>query len=105
MTEEQIKHQIEYLRSQKENPTGFYRQYLVNLYHLFYNGAKKNGTDWCPNVGIYTMVKAAYANIPGEHESSYRVRKGKEDLEKLGYIKDCNVDGEWRTYILKELDF
>mgnify|MGYP002554985861 CR=1 FL=1 len=63
MTEEQIKHQIEYLRSQKENPTGFYRQYLVNLYHLFYNGAKKNGTDWCPNVGIYTMVKAAYEYV------------------------------------------
>lgn len=32
MTQEQIDKQIEYLRSQKVNPTGNYRRYLVNLY-------------------------------------------------------------------------
>lgn len=105
MTEEQIKKKIEYLRSQKDNPTGNYRQYLVNLYNLFYNGAKKNGTNWCPNIKIYTMVKAAYANINPDHASRDMVLRWKEDLKKLGYIKDCKVDGEWRIYILKELDF
>lgn len=105
MTEEQIKHQIEYLRSQKEKPTGFYRQYLVNLYHLFYDGAKANGTDWCPNVSLSKMIKATYANINPDHQAKDMVLKWKRDLKKLGYIKDCNVNGEWRTYILKELDF
>ncbi|MGN0453655.1 MAG: hypothetical protein ACI4G1_00585 [Ruminococcus sp.] len=46
MTEEQKIKKIEYLLSQKEHPTGNYRRYLVNLYELFYNGAKNQGTDW-----------------------------------------------------------
>ena len=105
MTEEQIKRKIEYLRSQRYNPTGNYRQYIVNLYNLFYNSAKANGTDWCPDVKTYTMAKAAYANIKPDHTSRDMVTIWKNDLKKLGYIKDCKVNGEWRIYILKELDF
>ncbi len=105
MTEEQINKQIEYLRSQKDNPAGNYRRYLVNLYELFCNGAKKNGTDWCPNVSKKEMIKAAYAGVKIDHASWEMVQRWKDDLKKLGYLKDCNVNGEWRTYILKELDF
>lgn len=105
MTEKQKNKQIEYLRSQKDNPTGNYRQYLVNLYELFYNGAKLNGTDWCPNMKIQTMVKAAYANVNPDHASRDMVLRWKDDLKKLGYICDRKVNGEWRIYILKELDF
>lgn len=105
MTDEQRNKQIEYLRSQKDNPTGNYRYYLVNIYMCFYNGAKANGTDWCPNVDISTLVKAAYANITPDHSSRYMVQRWKDDLKKLGYICDRKVNGEWRTYILKELDF
>lgn len=105
MTEEQKIKKIEYLRSQKEHPTGNYRRYLVNLYELFYNGAKNQGTDWCPNINVPTMVKAAYANLSPDHLSSQMVLRWKDDLKELGYIADRKVDGEWRTYILKELDF
>lgn len=105
MTQDQINKQITYLRSQKDNPTGNYRQYLVNIYNLFSNCAKANGTDWCPNIDIPTIVKAAYAGLETDHESWYMVQKWKGDLKKLGYIGDRNVNGEWRTYILKELDF
>lgn len=105
MTKDEINKQIKYLRSQKENPTGNYRMYLVNLYNLFYKGAKANGTNWCSNVDIPTMIKAAYSNVETDHESLFMVQRWKNDLKKLGYICDRKVNGEWRTYILKELDF
>ncbi|RCX09313.1 hypothetical protein DFR58_13729 [Anaerobacterium chartisolvens] len=34
MTEEKKAQKLVYLRSQKENPTGNYRKYLVNIYNL-----------------------------------------------------------------------
>lgn len=105
MTEKQIKKQIEYLRSQKEKPTGNYRRYLVNLYNMYYNGAKLNGTDWCPSISLSDKVKAAYKNLEVDHMSFYMVQRWDEDLSKLGYISHKKVNNEWRTYILKELDF
>lgn len=105
MDQEKINKQIAYLRSQKDNPTGNYRQYLVNIYNLYSDGAKANGTDWCPNIPVSKLVKAAYAGIKEDHLSWSMVQRWKDDLKELGYIYDCKVNGKWRTYILKDLDF
>ncbi|MDY4085416.1 MAG: hypothetical protein SOY57_07680 [Ruminococcus bromii] len=105
MTQEQIDKQIEYLRSQKVNPTGNYRRYLVNLYNMYYNGAKQNGTDWCPNISIREKINAAYEGVAHDHMAFDMVQKWDNDLKKLGYIRHKKENGEWRTYIIKGLDF
>lgn len=105
MTQEKINKQIAYLKSQKNNPTGNYRQYLVNLYNMYCDGAKLNGTDWCPNISIPEKIKAAYGNLEPDHMSFSMVQRWDKDLRDLGYISHKRVNNEWRTYILKELDF
>lgn len=100
-----VKSTKETLQRQKNGGKGNYRTYLVNLYNLFYEEAKLNGTDWCPSVSVHRMVQAAYFGLEVDHMSRTMVLRWKDDLKKLGYICDKNVNGEWRTYILKELDF
>ena len=93
------------LRSQRDGISeGHYRQYLVNLYNLYYKNARSRGTDWSEDFSKYKMLKATYKGID-EISSSENVLRWKKDLKDLGYLADRKVNGEWRVYILKELDF
>lgn len=105
MTKEQVEKKISYLRSQRDNPTGNYRRYLVNIYNLYKQRADENGTNWAPDVSLSCLVRVAYAGLDIDHSAFEKVKKWKQDLKNIGYIESRNVDGEWRVYILKELDF
>lgn len=105
MTKEQIENKIAYLRSQRDNPTGNYRRYLVNIYNLYEQYAIKNRTDWAPNFSKYRLSKAAYSGLKPDHMVGDMVERWKDDLINIGYIELRVVDGEERIYLLKDLDF
>jgi ABC-type multidrug transport system fused ATPase/permease subunit len=46
MNEEQKERKLAYLRSQKENPTGNYRKYLVNIYNYISKDSLVDGRGW-----------------------------------------------------------
>ena len=93
------------LLAQKNGVEGNYRRYLVNIYNLYYEEARKNDTEWSPNVSIPRLIRAAYSGVEVDHMSYTLVKKWKKELKEMGYLCDKYVDGEWRIYILKELDF
>ncbi len=93
------------LLAQKNGVEGNYRRYLVNIYNLYCEEARKNGTEWSPNVSPSRLIRAAYSGLDVDHMSYDMVQKWKRELKEMGYLRDKYVDGEWRTYILKELDF
>lgn len=103
MTEEQRENKLNYLREQKLNPTGNYRKYLVNLYNYYREKANENNCDWCISK-FSEMISAAYEENP-DHMAYSQVRDYSKTLSELGYIQKKNVNGQWRVYILKELDF
>lgn len=103
MTEEKKAQKLAYLRSQKENPTGNYRKYLVNIYNYILEDSQANGTGWSK---AYTkdMLNYVYDGQP-DHMGYELVDQWKKELRDLGYIKFVKEENEWRTYIAKELDF
>ncbi len=101
--EEWKQRKLEILLRQKNGGVGHYREYLVNLYNYFLNKATEKGKDYCTTT-IPEMMKAVYGSSP-DHMANELVVEYKKDLAKLGYIKNIKEDGEWRTYIIKEIDF
>ena len=100
MTEEKKQKEIEYLRSQKVNPTGNYRKYLVGLYNYFKSCAENNDGK----TNIPDMIKASYGDNP-DHMAFTQIKRYKKTLTELGYIKNVKDDDGWHTYVIKELDF
>ncbi|NRT34128.1 hypothetical protein BJV38_003286 [Clostridium beijerinckii] len=103
MTEEQVKQKLDYLRDQKENPTGNYRKYLVRTYEYILNKSKENNTEWA-KTNLREMIDYVYEESP-DHMANELVVNYQKDLKNLGYIKKLKEDGEWHVYIIKELDF
>ena len=101
MNEEQKAKKLEYLRSQKENPTGKYRRYLVNTYNYILNDSI--GRGWS-RARTREMIDYVYEGNP-DHMAYELVNKYKKTLKDLGYIKYVKENGEWHTHIVKELDF
>ena len=103
MTEEKKAQKLAYLRSQKINPTGNYRKYLVNIYNYILEDSQANGTGWSKAL-TKDMLNYIYDGQP-DHMGYELVDKWKKELRDLGYIKFVKEENEWRTYITKELDF
>lgn len=100
MSEEKKLEQIEYLRSQRDNPTGNYRRYLVGLYNYFKDCMEtSDGITSLP-----AMVKAAYGDKP-DHMAYTKIKEYKKTLTDLGYIRNVKKDDGWHTYVVKDLDF
>ncbi|RKP54920.1 hypothetical protein D7Z26_06665 [Cohnella endophytica] len=103
MTEDQKNKKLLYLRSQRENPTGNYRKYLVNTFNYIFNDSKLNGTGWS-RAAIRDMINFVYDGNP-DHMAFKMINEYKKTLKDLGYIRYIKENNEWRTYIQKELDF
>lgn len=103
MTEEKKREKLEYLRKQKENPTGKYRTYLVRTYMYILEDCKIDNRGWSKQ-NLNDMVKFIYENKP-DHMGWELALEYKKTLKDLGYIKNVKENNEWHTYIIKELDF
>lgn len=103
MTEEQKKNKLNYLRKQKENPTGNYRKYLVRTYEYILDDSKIDNRGWSKTT-LNKMVNYVYEGAP-DHMARELVVEYKNTLRDLGYIRNIKENGEWHTYIIKELDF
>lgn len=94
---------ILYLKNQKENPTGNYRNYLVRIYQYIYNDSKDSGKGWS-DASPWKMLNFVYNGNP-DHMGVELIKRWKKDLKELGYIRIVKENDEWKTYIDKELDF
>lgn len=103
MTEEKRQSQLAYLRAQKENPTGNYRRYLCNVHKLIAEDAANNGLGWS-RASSRRMMRKVYEGEP-DHMGEEMVDRWKKDLCDLGYLELKIVDGVWRFYVVKEIDF
>ena len=103
MNEEQKNKKLEYLRKQKENPTGNYRNYLVRVYNYILNESKESGKGWS-KANTRKMLDYIYEGNP-DHMGYELLNEFKQTLKDLGYIKFVKEDNEWHAYIIKELDF
>ena len=102
-TNEKIANKLEYLRAQKEKPTGNYRKYLVNIYNFILEDSKKDGRGWS-KANTREMMKYVYEGDP-DHMGFELINEWKKELKEMGYIKFAKEKEEWHTYIVKELDF
>jgi hypothetical protein len=102
-TNEKIETKLEYLRSQKENPTGNYRKYLVNIYNYILEESKKDNRGWS-RANTREMLNYVYENKP-DHMGYELINEWKKELKEMGYIKFVKENDEWHTYVVKELDF
>ncbi|MCM0648649.1 hypothetical protein NBE98_09710 [Clostridium swellfunianum] len=103
MNQEQKEKKLKYLREQKENPTGNYRKYLVRTYGYIQNDSKVDNRGWSKTT-LRKMMNYVYEGNP-DHMANELVVEYKNTLRDLGYIKNIKENGEWHTYIIKELDF
>lgn len=103
MNKEKIESKLQYLREQREKPTGNYRKYLVRTYEFILNDSKIDNRGWS-NTNIRNMIAYVYENNP-DHMGFEMVVEYKNTLRDLGYIKNIKENNEWHTYIIKELDF
>jgi len=102
-TKEKIDKKIVYLREQKENPTGKYRQYLVNVYNYILEDSAKDNKGWS-KANTRAMINYVCGDNP-DHMAYEMINDWKKELKELGYIKFVIENEEWHTCIAKELDF
>lgn len=102
-TQDRIDKKLKYLREQKENPTGNYRKYLVRLYTCILEDSKIENRGWS-NIKLSTLKAYVYEQEP-DHMGTDMIIEWKKELKEMGYLRNQKVDGNWRTYIIKELDF
>ncbi|MDF2544326.1 MAG: hypothetical protein K0S47_4044 [Herbinix sp.] len=102
-TNEKIEKKLEYLRSQKENSTGNYRKYLVNIYSFILEDSKKDNKGWS-KANTREMLSYIYEN-KSDHMGYELINEWKKELKEMGYIKFVKENDEWHTYIVKEIDF
>lgn len=103
MREDQKIKKLNYLREQRENPTGNYRKYLVRTYEYILNDSKIDNRGWSKTT-LRKLTDYVYEGSP-DHMGTELVVEYKNTLRDLGYIKNVKEDDEWHTYITKELDF
>ncbi|GEB32820.1 hypothetical protein [Brevibacillus parabrevis] len=103
MNEAQKNQKLKYLREQRENPTGNYRRYLVNTYNYILNDSRNNNKGWS-KASSREMVNYVYEGSP-DHMGYELVEEYKKTLRDMGYIKFQKENNEWRTYVIKDLDF
>ena len=104
MTEEKREYQINILRSQKGNDHANYRKYMVNLYRYYERKIAESHTDWCIS-SLSEMYKIITDGCHNPDCSFSSMKRYVKEIHDLGYIKDVYEDGEWHSYIIKELDF
>ncbi len=91
------------LLRQKNGVPGNFRKYLINLYNYIDQKIKASDTDYCVT-DLQEMIDAVYEGNP-DHMAYKMVVDYKKTLYKLGYISYKKVGNEWRTYIIKDVDF
>lgn len=102
-TEEKIQNKLKYLREQRDNPTGNYRKYLVNIYYFILEDSKIDNRGWS-KANTREMIESVYGPRP-DHMGYEMINEWKKELKEMGYIKFVKEEGKWHTYIIKELDF
>ncbi len=107
MTKDQINYQISLLRSQKDKLNANYLIYMVNVYNYYLSKCNKNNSNWCycsecKEQEMYKLIKVGAHNPDVSFSACRRYMK---EIHDLGYVKKKLVDGIWREYIVKELDF
>lgn len=100
-------HKRQVLIKQSQRDSGNYYKYLKALYNLFLQKANDKCRDYVTGTDVslkdkMTAVSDCYENA---FVSPNIVLGYQKDLKKLGYISVKNVEGEWRIYIIRELDF
>lgn len=91
---------LEYLKQQKENPTGGYRMLLIDTYNCLSDMIKASNEDWC-NPYNTEVCKVVYGN-------TYHVpliQRYIRDLNQLGCISITGSGSDRKIRILKEIDF
>lgn len=104
MTKDQIEYKLSILRKQKDMPHANYRKYLVNIYNYYQQKCDENNADWCHS-DLREIYKIVTVGAHNPDVSWTACKNYTKELKDMGYIKDKCVDGEWRSYVLKELDF
>lgn len=104
MTQDRKEYKLHLLRSQVNNPKANYRKYLVNLYNYYVNECKKNNANWCVS-NLQDMYKIITVGCHKPSVSFTACKGYIKELHELGYIQDKYVDGVWKSYVIKELDF
>ncbi|MBR1421897.1 MAG: hypothetical protein IJ571_00445 [Ruminococcus sp.] len=95
---------VEYLRTQADMPKANYRQYLVNVYNYYDDKIKQGNGQWC--ISSYSEIFSIITKDCHNPDCSYSAMKRYvKEMHDRGYIKDVFEDGEWHSYIVKELDF
>lgn len=103
MTEETKARKLRRLKD--PNTVGNYKTYLKNIYNFYSSKCKENNSDWCNDISLGKLVQIAYGDLPIDHMGFSMVQEWKKELRELGYLKSVNINGHWRVYITKELDF
>lgn len=95
---------INYLIQQRDNPTGNYRAYLVNLYNFY---VKKAGDKGYCYPKMYEMINATYYGFVRDECAYEMTRRFQYALRLMGYIRyyKDSFNGLWKVEILKPLDF
>ena len=102
-----VKHKREVLINESLNDSGNYYKYLKALYNLTYQRINELSKGYVTSRDITFREKknAVLQCYNNAYVGSDIIARYQKDLTRLGYFSVKNVDGEWRTYILKELDF
>ena len=98
---EKINNKLKYLRKQKENTTGKYREYLVNTYMYIKKDCEKFGYSNARSRDMREFVMGKNY----DHDWYSMIEKYKNELKEMGYIKYLKKENRWETHIIKELDF
>ena len=102
-----VEHKRDVLINESLNDSGNYYKYLKALYNLFYNRISESDKDYATKNDISFKEKknAVLECYDKAYVSPDIIACYQKDLTRLGYFSVENVNGEWRTYINRELDF
>ncbi|WP_349674880.1 hypothetical protein [Lacrimispora sp.] len=100
MKQEDKDRKLAYLRSQKDNPTGGYRQLLIDTYNCISDLTVKSGNQYC-RTSCADICNVVYGNT---HHITM-VDKYLYTLKQLGYISIKECQGYTQMEILKKIDF
>ncbi len=107
MTKDAIERKIAYLKTQKDIPNADYRVYMINIYNYISDKCKENNNNWCYCIECkeWDIKKIITLGTHNSDMSLTECRRYIKELHELGYIKKRFVEGTWREYKIKEIDF
>lgn len=107
---EKIKSQTEYFKSQRENPTGDFTEFVTRMYYCVYKACSLNDGKCCSakEVKPYKVRDIIYENKDTDPNISHKsvIDDCVEHLKNMHYVrfKREPVNG-WMIYLERPLDF